>query len=94
MPDEPAGDSADQANSLVEAAEQAAIAAALSGGIVGDDRDDDGRPNSISDEPALDFGDPDDSDDPVHGGGDPVGMTLTGAMSDSGEITVDELVDE
>jgi hypothetical protein len=74
VPDEPAGDMADQAFRLQMAQEQAAIRAALAGDVRGTDAYDD-RPATIEPLEGPDVLDADaveGSDDPLHGGGTPI----------------------
>jgi hypothetical protein len=84
------GDLADQADSMIAAAEQEAIRAALVGSAIDQDRGDGARPDRVEDEPALDLGDGDDSDDPAHHGGDDVSTSPAGAPADP----IDELARE
>lgn len=93
---EPRGDAADQAADLVSAAEQEAIRAALQGRPRGDDAAGEVRLGRRADEPLLDFGDADDSDDPAHAGGDDVALTDTGAPRDPDDVVPDgiEVVDD
>lgn len=79
---EPRGDLADQATDSIFAAEQAAIAAALSGREPEDESARAGRVRPIPDEPLLDLGDVDDSDDAVHVGGDDIALSPAGAPHD------------
>lgn len=72
MSDDVLGDLADQADGVIAAAEQEAIRAALAGRTVEQDETDGARPDRVHDEPALDLGDGDDSDDPAHDGGDDI----------------------
>ena len=67
---EPSGDMADQADALIVAAEREAIRAALEGRTPLTEGNNDARVERIRDEPSLDLGDGDDSDDPLHAGGD------------------------
>jgi hypothetical protein len=88
--DDVRGDLADQADATIAAAEQEAIRAALAGRDIEQDRGDAARPDRVLDEPALDLGDGDDSDDPAHDGGDDVATSSSGAPSEP----VDDLVRE
>jgi hypothetical protein len=92
--DETSGDAADQADATIAAAEQEAIAAALAGRDIEQDRADAARPDRVGDEPALDFGDGDDSDDPAHDGGDDVATTSTGAPEEPAVEEARTVVDE
>ncbi len=89
--DGPRGDLADQATDGIFAAEQAAIRAALrreEGPVeVTDPRDASIR---LPDEPELDLGDADDSDDAVHAGGDRVALSRSGAPE---QDVADEVAD-
>lgn len=82
---QPRGDLADQATDAIFAAEEEAIQAALRRKEPSSDAADDASPR-FPDEPELDLGDGDDSDDAVHAGGDPVGLTRGG-----GPIAPDDL---
>jgi hypothetical protein len=88
--DDVRGDLADQADSMIASAEQEAIRAALVGSAIDQDRGDAARPDRMDDEPALDLGDGDDSDDPAHYGGDDVSTSRTGAPAEP----IDELARE
>ena len=77
------GDLADQADATVMANEQAAIRAALDGRDVELTDVDEARPDRIDDEARLDLGDPDDSDDPAHAGGDDVARS---GSPDEGQV--------
>lgn len=93
---EPRGDAADQATDLIFAAEQEAIRAALSGRPTGADDSPEVRLTRHADEPVLDFGDGDDSDDPAHAGGDDVALDEAGAPRDPDDGVPDgvEVVDD
>jgi hypothetical protein len=86
--DDVRGDLADQADATIAAAEQAAIKAALAGRDIEQDRGDAARPDRVAEEPSLDLGDGDDSDDPAHDGGDEVATSSSGAPAEP----VDELL--
>lgn len=96
--DEVSGDLADQADATIAAAEQEAIQAALAGRDIEQDRGDAARPDRVEDEPVLDLGDGDDSDDPAHDGGDDVATTSSGApeepVDDVARTVLDEDEDE
>jgi hypothetical protein len=76
------GDLADQAEASIEADERAAIAAGLAGRQITLDDEDSARPDRIADEPPLDLGDPDDSDDELNAGGDDIGTSSSGAPAE------------
>jgi hypothetical protein len=80
--DDVRGDLADQADATIAAAEQEAIRAALAGRDIEQDRGDAARPDRVADEPSLDLGDGDDSDDPVHDGGDDIATSSSGAPAE------------
>jgi hypothetical protein len=80
--DDVRGDLADQADATIAAAEQEAIRAALAGRDIEQDRGDAARPDRVEDEPVLDLGDGDDSDDPAHDGGDDVATSSAGAPAE------------
>jgi hypothetical protein len=88
--DDVRGDLADQADATIAAAEQEAIRAALAGREIEQDRGDAARPDRVEQEPTLDLGDGDDSDDPVNDGGDDLATSSSGAPSEP----VDDLIRE
>jgi len=92
--DDVRGDLADQADATIAAAEQEAIRAALAGRDIEQDRGDAARPDRVKDEPALDLGDGDDSDDPAHDGGDDVATSSTGAPTEPVDDLVREVEDD
>jgi hypothetical protein len=92
--DDVRGDLADQADLTIAAAEQEAIRAALAGRDIEQDRGDAARPDRVDDEPVLDLGDGDDSDDPAHDGGDDVATSSTGAPSEPVEALVRDVDDD
>lgn len=89
---EPRGDLVDQATDAVFAAEQAAIRAALAGREVVEGDAAAARVDGVEDEPRLDLGDGDDSDDAVHAGGDDVALSGSGGpREDLSEEAVEEV---
>ena len=92
--DDVRGDLADQADSMIASAEQEAIRAALVGSAIDQDHGDAARPDRVEDEPELDLGDGDDSDDPAHGGGDDVSTSRTGAPAEPVDDLVREAADD
>jgi hypothetical protein len=95
------GDLADQADATVMANEQAAIRAALEGRDVELTDVDEARPDRIPDEARLDLGDPDDSDDPAHAGGDDIARSgspdeddASSALEMDGSGPMEELADD
>lgn len=86
--DDVRGDLADQADASIASFEQEAIEAALAGRRREEDDDDLARPDRVADEPVLDLGDGDDSDDPAHAGGDDVAVTTTGSPQEPDDVVI------
>ena len=93
VPDEPAGDLADQASRLQMAEEQAAIRAALAGDVhAGDEYGDRPAVIDVLEGPDVTEGDSvDASDDPVYGGGMPVTDPGEADLESAGELIEGDL---